>query len=112
LLKENVFCRHCSTQHRTKISINIHHSNNLKHMYLAVGEIKVRIIVHNKCYHALSHILKKRCITHPLRVCLYKITGSIVTSGPESWNTTERVLMTWQSKMLGKINGTIYGNGF
>jgi hypothetical protein len=43
----------------------------------------VRIIVDNNCYHALGHILKKRYITHPLRVGLYKITGSIVTNGPE-----------------------------
>jgi len=43
----------------------------------------VRIIVGNKCYHALSHILKTRYITHLLRVGIYKITGSIVTDGPE-----------------------------
>jgi hypothetical protein len=48
LLKENTFCHHFSTRHRTKIKLNIQHSNNLKHIYLAVGEIKVRIIVGNK----------------------------------------------------------------
>jgi hypothetical protein len=84
-------------------------------MYLAVEGIKGRIIVGNKCYHALSHILKIRHITHPLRVGIYKITGPVMTDGPESWtlsNTTERALMTWQSKMLGKIYGTTYSKGF
>ena len=95
--------------------VNIYHSNNLKHIYLAVGELKVRIIVGNKCYHTPGHILKTRYITHPLRVGLYKIAGPVVTNGPGSWtfsNTTERVLMTWQSKMLGKTYGTTYDKGF
>jgi hypothetical protein len=34
-------------------------------------EIKAKIIAGNKCYHAPGHMLKKRYITHSLRVVLY-----------------------------------------
>ena len=42
LLKENAFCCHCSTRYRTKIPLNIHQSNNLKHIYRGADKFLAR----------------------------------------------------------------------
>jgi hypothetical protein len=80
------------------------------------AEIKVRIIAGNKCYRALGHLLKKRYITQALRGSLYKtIIRPIVTYGAESWTLTnkmEKVLMMWGRKILRKIYGPTYENGY
>ena len=72
-------------------------------------EIKVRIIVGNKCYHALGHILKKSYITHSLRVRLYKtIRRPIVTYGAESRTQTNKMagaLIAWEREVLRKYMG-------
>jgi hypothetical protein len=74
-----------------------------------------RIIAGNKCYHALGNLLKKRYIAEALRVGLYKtILRPIVTYCAESWTLTskmERVLMTWERKILRKMYGQTYENG-
>jgi hypothetical protein len=73
------------------------------------AEIKVGITAGNKCYHAIGHLLKKRYITQALRVGLYKtIMRQIVTYIAESWtlmNKMERVLVTWERKILRKLYG-------
>jgi hypothetical protein len=80
------------------------------------AEIKAKIIAGNKCYHALGHLLKKRYVTQALRVGLYKrIIRPIVTYGAESWTLTnkmERVLLMWERKILRKIYGPTYENGY
>jgi hypothetical protein len=74
-------------------------------------EIKARNIAGNKCYRALGHLL-----TQALRVGLYTtVIRPIVTYGAESWtlkNEMERVLMTWERKILRKIYGPTYENGY
>jgi hypothetical protein len=67
-------------------------------------KINARIIAGTICYHALSHLLKKRCRTHSLRVGLYKaVIRPVVIYGAESWtlvNKMERALMTQENKIL------------
>jgi hypothetical protein len=65
-------------------------------------EIKTRLTAGNKCYHALGHILKKRCISRSMKVRLYKtVIRPIVTYSAETWTLTEKMgklLMTWKGK--------------
>jgi hypothetical protein len=79
-------------------------------------EIKARIIAGNKCFHALGHLLKKGYRTHSLGVGLYKtVIRQVVTYGAESCTLTnkmERALMTWERKILRRIYGPTYGNGY
>ena len=53
---------------------------------------------------------------HSLWVGLYEtMNGPIVTYGGESWtltNNMERALMLWEMKILWKICGTKYENGY
>jgi hypothetical protein len=66
--------------------------NPKKDAAIITGKYIARIIVGNKCYHALDHILKKRHITHSLRVGLYEtVIGPIATNGGESWNLTNKM---------------------
>lgn len=71
---------------------------------IIAGKYIARIIVGNKCYHALFYIFKERHKTHSLCVGLYEtINGPIVTYGGESWTLTnkmERALMTCGRKIL------------
>jgi hypothetical protein len=78
-------------------------------------EIKAMIIAGNKCYHALDCILKKRYITYSLKVGLCKTVRPIGTYGAELWTLTnkmERTLMMWERKILRKIYGLTYENGY
>jgi len=83
---------------------------------IITGKYIARIIVGNKCYHALDHILKTRHVKHSLWVGLCEtIIGPIVTYGGESWTRTnkmERALMAWEIKILCKICGTKYENSY
>jgi hypothetical protein len=78
-------------------------------------EIKSKIAVGNKCYYALGTILKRRSISQPIKIRLYKtIIRPVVTYGAETWTVTskmEKMLMTWERKILRKIYGPIKENG-
>jgi len=62
----------------------VHNANNLilekniiwrstkKDAVTVTGKEIARIIVGNKCYHALDHILKTRHVTHSLRIDVWK----------------------------------------
>jgi hypothetical protein len=69
-------------------------------------EIKSKLAVGNKCYHALGPILK-RSIAQSIKIHLYKrVIRPAVTYGSETWtltNKNEKMLMTWQRKILRKI---------
>jgi hypothetical protein len=78
-------------------------------------EIKSKIAVGNKCYYALGPILKRRSISQSTKIHLYKmIIRTAVTYGAETWTLTskiEKMLMTWEGKILRKIYGPTKGNG-
>jgi hypothetical protein len=77
-------------------------------------EIKSKIAVGNK-YYALGTILKRRSISQSIKIHLYKtIIRQVVTYGAEKWTVTskmEKMLMTWEREILGKIYGTTKENG-
>jgi hypothetical protein len=72
-------------------------------------EIKSKIAVGNKCYHALGSILKRRSISQSIKIRLYKtIIRPAVIYGAETWTLTskiEKMLMTWERQTLRKIYG-------
>jgi len=72
-------------------------------------EIKSKIAVGNKCYYALGPVIKRRSISQSIKICLYKtIIRPAVTYGAEKWtltSKTEKMLMTWERKILKKIYG-------
>ena len=72
-------------------------------------EVKSKIAVGNKCYYALGLILKRRSISQSVKIRLYKtIIRPTVTYGAETWTLTskiEKMLMTWERKILRKIYG-------
>ena len=78
-------------------------------------EIKSKIAVGNKCYHALRPILIKRSISHSIKIRLYKtVKRPTVTYGAETrtqTNKTEKMLMTWERKIFRKIYGPTNENG-
>jgi len=78
-------------------------------------EIKSRIAVGNKCYYALGTILKRRSISQSIKIRLYKtIIRPVVTYGAETWTLTskmEKMLMTWERKILRKVYGPTKQNG-
>ena len=69
----------------------------------------------NKCYHALRPILTKRTISQSIKTRLYKtVIRPTVTYGAETWtltNKVEKMLMTWERKILRKIYGPTKENG-
>ena len=77
-------------------------------------EIKSKIAVGNKCYYALGTILK-RSISQSIKIRLYKtIIRPVVTYGAETWTLTskmEKMLMTWERKILRKIYEPTKENG-
>jgi hypothetical protein len=79
------------------------------------SEIKSKISVGNKCYYALGPILKRRSISHSIKIRIYKTTiRPAVTYGAETWNLTSKIetlLMTWERKILRKIYGPKKENG-
>jgi hypothetical protein len=78
-------------------------------------EIKSKIAVGSKCYYELGPILKRRSMSQSIKIRLYKtIIGPAVTYGAESWtltSKTEKMLMTWDRKILRKIHGPTNENG-
>jgi hypothetical protein len=78
-------------------------------------EIKSKITVGNKCYHALGTVLKRRSISQSIKICLYKtIIRPVVTYGAETWTLTSKMgnmLMTWERKILREIYGPTKENG-
>ena len=78
-------------------------------------EIKSKIAVGNKCYHALRPILTKRTISQSIKTRLYKtVIRPTVTYAAETWtltNNVEKMLMTWERKILRKIYGPTKENG-
>jgi hypothetical protein len=77
-------------------------------------EIKSKTAVGNKCYYALGTLLK-RLISQSIKIRLYKtIIRSVVTYGAETWTLTskmEKMLMTWERKILRKIYGPTKEDG-
>jgi len=67
------------------------------------------LLVSNKCYYALGPILKRSSITQSIKIRLCKtIIRPAVTYGAETWtltSTVEKMLMTWERKILRKIYG-------
>ena len=65
-------------------------------------EIKSKIAVGNKCCHALGPVLKRRCVSQSIKICLYKtIIRPALTYGAETWTLTSRIekmLMTWRER--------------
>ena len=78
-------------------------------------EIKSKIAISNKCYYALGPIIKRRSISQSIKIHLYKmIIRSAVAYGAETWtltSKTEKMLMTWERKILRKIYGPTKENG-
>jgi hypothetical protein len=78
-------------------------------------EIKSKIAAGNKCYYALGPILKRRSISQSIKICLYKtIIRPVVTNGAATRTLTskiEKMLMTWERKILRKIYGPTKENG-
>jgi len=78
-------------------------------------EIKSKIAVSNKCYYALGPILKRRSISQSVKIRLYKtIIRPTVIYGADTWIVTskiEKMLMTWERKILRKIHGPTKKNG-
>jgi hypothetical protein len=72
-------------------------------------EIKSKIAVGNRCYHALGPILKKRSISQSIKIHLYKtVLRPILIYGAETWSLTNKIqntLMTRETKILRKIYG-------
>jgi hypothetical protein len=68
----------------------------------------------NKSYHVLQPILKKS-ISQLIKICLYKaVITPIMKYGAKAWTLTdkmEKMLMTWERKILRKIYGPTYDNG-
>jgi len=79
------------------------------------NEIKTKIAVGNKCYYALGPTLKRRSISQSIKIRLHKtIIRPIVIYGAETWTVTskiEKILMTWERKILTKIYGPTKENG-
>jgi len=73
------------------------------------------IAVGDKCYCALGPILKRRSISQSIKIRLYKtIIRPAVAYVAETWtltNKTEKMLMTWERKILRKIYGPTKENG-
>jgi hypothetical protein len=69
----------------------------------------------NRCYYALGPILKRRSISQSIKIHLYKtIIRPTVIHGAETWTVTskiEKMLMTWERKILSKIYGPTKENG-
>jgi len=78
-------------------------------------EVKSKIAVGNKCYYALGPILKRRSISQTIKIHLYKtIIRPSVIYGAETWSLTskiEKMLMTWERKILRKMYGPTKENG-
>jgi hypothetical protein len=78
-------------------------------------EIKSKLTARNKCYYALGPILNRRSISQSIKICLYKaIIRPVVIYGAETWtlaNKNEKMLMTWERKILRKIYGPTKENG-
>jgi hypothetical protein len=72
-------------------------------------EIKSKLAAGNKCYYALGPILKRRSISQSIKIHLYKtIIRPVVIYGAKAWtltNKNEKMLMTWERKILRKIYG-------
>ena len=73
------------------------------------------VAVGNKCYYALGPILKRRSISQSIKIRLYKtIIRPAVPYGAETWTLTskiEKMLMTWERKILRKMYGPTKENG-
>jgi hypothetical protein len=78
-------------------------------------EIKSKLVAGNKCYYALGPILKRRSISQSIKIHLYKtIIRPVVIYGAEAWtliNKNEKMLITWERKILRKIYGPTKENG-
>ena len=78
-------------------------------------EIKSKIAVSNKCYYALGPILKRRSISQSIKICLSKtIIRPTMIYGAETWAVSskiEKMLMTWERKILRKLYGPTKENG-
>jgi len=74
-----------------------------------------KIAIGNKCYYALGPILRRRSISQSIKIHLYKtIIRPAVTYGAETWTVTnkiEKMLMTWERKIVRKIYGPTKENG-
>ena len=74
-----------------------------------------KIAIGNKCYYALGPILRRRSISQSVKIRLYKtIIRPAVIYGAETWTVTnkiEKMLMTWERKILRKIYGPTKENG-
>jgi len=68
-----------------------------------------------KCHYALGPILKRRSISQSIKIHLYKtIIRPAATHGAETSMLTskiEKMLMTWERKLLRKIYGPTKENG-
>jgi hypothetical protein len=78
-------------------------------------EIKSKLAAGNKCYYALGPILNRRSISQSIKVHFYKtITRPVVIYGAETWtltNKNEKMLMSWERKILRKIYRPTKENG-
>ena len=78
-------------------------------------EIKSKIAIGNKCYYALGPILRRRSVSQSAKIRLYKtIIRPAVIYGAGTWTLTnkiEKILMTWERKILRKIYGPTKENG-
>jgi hypothetical protein len=70
-------------------------------------DIKSKIAVGSKCYHALDPLLKRKSISQSIKIHLYKTAiQPIVIHVAEMWSLTHKteiMLMTWERKILRKI---------
>jgi hypothetical protein len=76
--------------------------------------IKSKIAVGNKCYYALGTILKRRSISQSIKSGLYKTIIRPVVTIAETWtliSKMEKMLMSWERKILRKICGPTKENG-
>jgi hypothetical protein len=83
--------------------------------FLSPQYIKSILIAGNKCYYALGPILKRRSISHSIKIRQDKtIIRPAVIYGAEGWTVTDRngkMLMTGERNILRKIYGPTEGNG-
>jgi len=83
-------------------------------VFCRIRDLKSKVAVGNKCYYALGPVIK-RSISQSIKIHLYEtIIRSAVTYGAETCtltSKTEKMLMTWERKILRKIYGPTKENG-
>ncbi|KAJ4439157.1 hypothetical protein ANN_15114, partial [Periplaneta americana] len=79
-------------------------------------DIKEKIAAGNRGLWALNKTMKSRCISRKAKIRIYKtIIKPIVVYGSETWTLSERaikILNAWERKVLRKIFGPTYEQGF